>query len=216
MEETPFSQLTFDDRALTKTEVDCLEKLKDWIEKDEKLSKFPKLFHNVDILRFAIARKFDFQQTSTMIKENVLWRESLKLDSMKLENIVPVRGYQSVPDNNAMHNQHGQLLSKSVGASIHKFSKDGQPVVYLHAGWVDCGSFSKTFSTEAVKEIGTEFVEFATRVLIPEGLQRPNANKHNTTVIIVMDLSNLGLRQFDMPTLMSLKAFFEIVLKNYP
>jgi hypothetical protein len=213
-DDPPFSSLQFDHKPLNGAQLQCLDTVRSQLEAESEYAR--KHFTSTDYLRFSVARRFDATATLVMMRTHIKWRIDNNVDNVLLDNVVPVRGFESCRDNNAMHNSFGKALSTCVGCSLHRFSKSGQPVLYLHAGYVDCAGFSACFSNDAVRDLGVAYLEYCVRVLMPEGRRRPGADPHNTVGMLVIDVTNLGLRQFHMPTLLSLKAFFNVVLENYP
>lgn len=111
-----------------------------------------------------------------MLKKHIQWRIDNNIDQFTFPfNIVPIRKYKCYPDNNGEKSEEGfRKLSTVFGWSQHSFSLAGQPLSISHAGHADAVTVAQIFKQDELLLMMAKYLEFVTKVLIPEGISRLN------------------------------------------
>lgn len=111
-DDVKFEDMLFDGKKLTQQQIQCLHEVKKILLESPEIDLASPWISNLDIFRFCVARKFETQKVWTMLRDHIIWRKEKKIDEMNVRNVIPVRRFQSVRDNNADYFEMGKLLGK--------------------------------------------------------------------------------------------------------
>lgn len=109
-----------------------------------------------------------------MLKKHIEWRIQKQIDDLTFpHSLAPLRRYKCFPDGNAEKAEEIYRKFATVyGWSHHSFTKDGQPLVIVHAGYIDAVSFPKLFPMDQFVFLLAKYIEFVAKCFIPEGASR--------------------------------------------
>jgi len=123
----------------------------------------------------------------------------------------------SYPDGNGTDNEHWsvQRLLKYNGCVLHKWTRDGLPLVIFPLGLSDAKGTAVNNSREDIENGVIVAAEFVGRALIPE-METRIGKRSTAALAFIVDLNGLGLRQFYMPALMLFNGFMSLAHEHYP
>jgi len=129
--------------------------------------------------------------------------------------ILPIRGFESFPDGMASEapDNYKKIFYHN-GFSLHKVGRNFQPLLIYPVGNADAKGSASNFTRADVDEFAIHQAELFARVLLPECSAR--CNKHLHSVVAILDLKLLGLRQFYVPALLLLTGLIKIFELHYP